>query len=89
MKEIKKQMKLIDDVIINIDMAKDRLENIYINLDNLTIVRLFGQEKLEHKLYIKTKALQFWKRKLKRELKNAIFLTDIDIFHETFTNKNK
>ncbi|MAG26085.1 hypothetical protein CMI47_10945 [Candidatus Pacearchaeota archaeon] len=68
MKAIRKQLDIIDDIIINIEMAEKRKNYIVKYIDNEIMFGLFGEKKLKEKLSIKNKALSYWKRRLKREV---------------------
>ncbi|MCK4891877.1 MAG: hypothetical protein KAS78_04370 [Candidatus Pacebacteria bacterium] len=68
-KDIQKQLDLIDLLIVNITMAENRLSMAKINMKNKGRQFLFGNVNLKEKVILKEKALNFWKRKLQREVK--------------------
>tara|TARA_R100001530_G_scaffold46809_1_gene35181 strand:- start:191 stop:421 length:231 start_codon:yes stop_codon:yes gene_type:complete len=68
MKAIRKQLIIIDDIVINIEMAEKRKNYIIKCIDNDVMFELFGKKELNEKLSIKVKALSYWKRRLKREV---------------------
>lgn len=70
-KDIQKQLDLIDQLLVNITMAENRLSMAKINMKNKGRQFLFGNVKLKENTVLKEKALNFWKRKLQREV-NAL-----------------
>ena len=74
-KDIQKQLDLIDQLLVNIQMAENRLSMSKINMKNKGRQFLFGTVELKENTVLKEKALNWWKRKLQREVNKLNELT--------------
>ena len=70
MEEIKKQLEVIADIIINIELADKRKANIEGYINSNIMNEIFGKIKLAEQLNIKDKSLKYWHRRLQREVIN-------------------
>ena len=68
MEEIKKQLEVIADIIINIELADKRKANIEDYINSNIMNEIFGKIKLAEQLNIKDKSLKYWHRRLQREV---------------------
>ena len=74
-KDIQKQLDLIDQLLVNITMAENRLSMAKINMKNKGRQFLFGTVELKENTVLKEKAFNWWKRKLQREVNKLHELT--------------
>ena len=72
---IQKQLDLIDQLLVNIQMSENRLSMAKINMKNKGRQFLFGAVELKENTVLKEKALNWWKRKLQREVNKLHELT--------------
>ena len=77
-KDIQKQLDLIDQLLVNIQMAENRFSMAKINMKNKGRQFLFGAVELKENTVLKEKALNWWKRKLQREVNILQKLTGIN-----------
>ena len=74
-KDIQKQLDLIDELLVNIQMSENRFSMAKINMKNKGRQFLFGTVELKENTVLKEKALNWWKRKLQREVNKLNELT--------------
>ena len=72
---IQKQLDLIDQLLVNIQMSENRLSMAKINMKNKGRQFLFGAVELKENTVLKEKAFNWWKRKLQREVNKLHELT--------------
>ena len=68
MKEIKKQLDLLDQVLTNIQQAELRVESAKKSLEVDAFLMTIGVDKLLEDVTISQKALNWWKRRFTRVL---------------------
>ena len=68
MKDIKKQLDLLDQVLTNIQQAELRVESAKKNLEVDAFLMTIGVDKLLEDVTISQKALNWWKRRFTRVL---------------------